>query len=304
MMLIQRIFWLIGLVINFIILFTYRLEETDDSGDVIPTDEESRRTVQRKLVGHGWEKIIDITSVIFAAVSLSIFLCWILFKFRISYEINMKQHNQKNPSRGKNWLNSRKQQLLISAKTIFKTKHVVSFLLHSVFCVAGIFLNPFFHTLHLLLIFNISSTAMYILEASTSRLGALAQTFVVAVFFIYSYSTLQAYFYSEKTGDNIGIDVCKTLTSCFMYSLSIGLRYSIADMMNPYNSESDNKFVTKVFFDLSFYILVNTIIVNIVFGIIVDTFGSMRDEEFSRKEMMQSTCLICLNSKKDIQESQ
>lgn len=176
-------------------------------------------------------------------------------------------------------------------------------MLHAVFCIAGIFLNPFFHTLHLLLIFNISSTAMYILEASTSRLGALTQTFVVAIFFIYSYSTLSAYYYSEKTGDNIGIDVCRTLSSCFMYSLSIGLRYSIADMMNPYNSE-DNKFVLKVFFDLSFYILVNTIIVNIVFGIIVDTFGSMRDEEFSRKEMMQSTCLICSNSKKDIQESQ
>ena len=34
-----------------------------------------------------------------------------------------------------------------------------------------------------------------------------------------------------------------------------------------------------IFFDLTFYIIVTTIGLNIVFGIIVDTFSELRDEK-------------------------
>lgn len=40
-----------------------------------------------------------------------------------------------------------------------------------------------------------------------------------------------------------------------------------------------------------------------MFGIIVDTFGDMRDEQFRRDEIVENTCLVCLNEKKDILES-
>ena len=38
------------------------------------------------------------------------------------------------------------------------------------------------------------------------------------------------------------------------------------------------RFGWKIVFDLTYFIIINTIILNIVFGIIVDTFGDMRDE--------------------------
>lgn len=40
-----------------------------------------------------------------------------------------------------------------------------------------------------------------------------------------------------------------------------------------------------------------------MFGIIVDTFGDMRDEQFRRDEIIENTCLICLNEKKHILET-
>ncbi len=43
----------------------------------------------------------------------------------------------------------------------------------------------------------------------------------------------------------------------------------------------------RLFFDISFFIIVTTIGLNIVFGIIVDTFSELRDERVSDKEQNQ-----------------
>jgi inositol 1,4,5-triphosphate receptor type 1 len=87
--------------------------------------------------------------------------------------------------------------------------------------------------------------------------------------------------------------------------MNVGLRNGggIADSMDPYEFGKDSKFGWKIVFDLTYFILINTIILNIVFGIIVDTFGDMRDEQFRRDEIVENTCLVCLNQKKEILET-
>lgn len=132
----------------------------------------------------------------------------------------------------------------------------------------------------------------------------LLKTLAVTICLIYSYSALTANYYSDKFNDDFeNIDVCQSLASCFVYSLNAGLRNGggIADSMGPYDF-GDSKFGLKILFDLTYFILINTIILNIVFGIIVDTFGDMRDEQFRRAEVVENTCLVCLNEKKDILE--
>jgi len=49
----------------------------------------------------------------------------------------------------------------------------------------------------------------------------------------------------------------------------------------------------KAIFDLSFFIIVTIIGLNIIFGIIVDTFSELRDERYQIVEDMQSVCFIC-----------
>lgn len=54
-------------------------------------------------------------------------------------------------------------------------------------------------------------------------------------------------------------------------------------------------------YDLTFFIMINIIILNIVFGVIIDTFGEMRDEALQRSETLENNCLICLNSKQSME---
>jgi len=49
----------------------------------------------------------------------------------------------------------------------------------------------------------------------------------------------------------------------------------------------------KVIFDLAFFIIVTVIGLNVIFGIIVDTFSELRDERYRIVDDMQSVCFIC-----------
>ena len=46
-------------------------------------------------------------------------------------------------------------------------------------------------------------------------------------------------------------------------------------------------------YDIIFFILIIVIGLNLVFGIIVDTFSELRDEKYSIDDDMHSVCFIC-----------
>jgi len=95
---------------------------------------------------------------------------------------------------------------------------------------------------------------------------------------------------------------CDNMWQCFLTTLNAGLRAGggigdviLADTFNWAN------YAPKVVFDLSFFIIITTIGLNIIFGIIVDTFSELRDERYRIMEDMQSLCFICSLSSHDFE---
>jgi hypothetical protein len=144
--------------------------------------------------------------------------------------------------------------------------------------VLGVFVSPFFHTLHLLLLINISETARYVVNASTAHFNQLMVTLLLAIFLIYSFSVINADYYSGTFDSSAvgSLDVCKTLRSCTLYVVNMGLRNGggIGDSMELY--PYSNKAMAKTVLDLLFFFLINVVSLNIVFGIIIDTFSELR----------------------------
>ena len=60
-------------------------------------------------------------------------------------------------------------------------------------------------------------------------------------------------------------------------------------LIHPQEVEASNSDIARLrfFYDVTFFIVVTTIGLNIVFGIIVDTFSELRDEKVT---VMQATC--------------
>lgn len=55
----------------------------------------------------------------------------------------------------------------------------------------------------------------------------------------------------------------------------------------------DPNFFGRVVYDLSFFVLINVIILNLIFGVIIDTFADLRSEKNAKDENLRNTCFIC-----------
>jgi len=68
----------------------------------------------------------------------------------------------------------------------------------------------------------------------------------------------------------------------------------VGDITEPvhYNDEME-KYIIKLCHDATFQIIINIICLNIIFGIIVNTFAEMRDQKAFNDNDMLNKCFIC-----------
>ena len=70
---------------------------------------------------------------------------------------------------------------------------------------------------------------------------------------------------------------CDTLKMCFLSILNQGLRNGggIGDVLRP-PSSAEPLYLLRVMYDMMFYFLVIIIVLNLIFGVIIDTFADLR----------------------------
>lgn len=55
----------------------------------------------------------------------------------------------------------------------------------------------------------------------------------------------------------------------------------------------ENLFVARVVYDLLFFFIVIIIVLNLIFGVIIDTFADLRSEKQQKDEILKNTCFVC-----------
>ena len=75
--------------------------------------------------------------------------------------------------------------------------------------------------------------------------------------------------------------LCPDALSCFFNVLSLGLRedggVANAILREPYLEGSYGAFIARVIFDLTFFMIMIILLLNLIFGMIIDAFGEIRD---------------------------
>jgi len=51
--------------------------------------------------------------------------------------------------------------------------------------------------------------------------------------------------------------------------------------------------VARVVYDLLFFFIVIIIVLNLIFGVIIDTFADLRSEKQQKELILKNTCFIC-----------
>lgn len=130
-----------------------------------------------------------------------------------------------------------------------------------------------------------------ILKAVTLNFSQLLLTAVFAVLMVYIFSAYSLMFFQKyyKTKESM---LCDNLRNCFSTTLNHGIRIGggIGEAMT-YPSIED--YYARMAFDLLFFIVIIIVLLNILFGIIIDTFGELRDKKRELDEDMNNVCFIC-----------
>ena len=170
------------------------------------------------------------------------------------------------------------------------------------------------YTFHLLDVCSRESSLRRIMLAITLNARALLSTGVLALVLIYIYAALGFSFfrsdydvnphYSEEGMAAVG---CRTFGECLLTHLNSGLRsdQGIADVMDHIDYREGDSLHTgaRLLFDVSYWIVIVVMLLSIVSGIIIDTFGQLRDRKGKVDEELGRRCFICGNDSNSFQRS-
>ncbi len=223
---------------------------------------------------------ITFLSIIECSISFCSVLIWTYLKYSVSYQINyLKFVDAKYSGQEENLTFFEKLDLRLFTG-FFKQDRVGSFLIHMMFSILGLKVSNGFFGLELLTIINLSRTLQYVIKSVTAHSSQLLWTLFFGFITMYAYSIFAFVYFFEDFGEDGGF--CNSLSQCFISVLSMAFTNGtgIGGLMNQeeYVSENRAKFYGQMLLSMSFFIIVNIIMMNIIFGVIVDTFGELRDK--------------------------
>uniref|UniRef100_A0A8B9GQ11 Inositol 1,4,5-trisphosphate receptor n=1 Tax=Amazona collaria TaxID=241587 RepID=A0A8B9GQ11_9PSIT len=197
-------------------------------------------------------------------------------------------------------------------------------LLYLLICALGLFVHEFFYSLLLFDLVYREETLLNVIKSVTRNGRSIILTAVLALILVYLFSIVGYLFFkddfilevdklpnetllpaggsencssiipSDQTEEENKEHTCETLLMCIVTVLSHGLRSGggVGDVLRK-PSKEEPLFAARVIYDLLFFFMVIIIVLNLIFGVIIDTFADLRSEKQKKEEILKTTCFIC-----------
>uniref|UniRef100_A0A669QCL7 Inositol 1,4,5-trisphosphate receptor n=1 Tax=Phasianus colchicus TaxID=9054 RepID=A0A669QCL7_PHACC len=206
----------------------------------------------------------------------------------------------------------------------------MAFLYHVAYvlvCMLGLCVHEFFYSFLLFDLVYREETLLNVIKSVTRNGRSIILTAVLALILVYLFSIIGFLFLKDdfimevdreklnlrvRGGRNSGQGrgspsgtcvpeeedgierTCDTLLMCIVTVLNQGLRNGggVGDVLRK-PSKDEPLFAARVVYDLLFYFIVIIIVLNLIFGVIIDTFADLRSEKQKKEEILKTTCFIC-----------
>ena len=221
--------------------------------------------------------LIKILGIIMCVSTGLCFIVWMCIRYQIEKKLNILRYCERKGCRISGITNF--SMFTIIWETIFNENLVRVLLLHLICSFLGVTSSHGFYAIEIISIINLFATFKYLAKSISSHWRQLLFTFFMVIIFLYIYSVFSnLYFYHTEDGDD---QFCVDIIHCFFALLNTGFTNGsgVAGMLQSREMDRDGaSYFGYVFFDLMFFLTVNCISLNLVFGIIVDTFGELREQ--------------------------
>ncbi|XP_041113341.1 inositol 1,4,5-trisphosphate receptor type 2-like isoform X1 [Polyodon spathula] len=185
----------------------------------------------------------------------------------------------------------------------------MAFLYHVTYvivCMLGLFVHEFFYSFLLFDLVYREETLLNVIKSVTRNGRSIILTAVLALILVYLFSIIGFLFLKDDFRMDVdrlstaeteadGTErVCDTLLMCIITVLNQGLRNGggVGDVLRK-PSKNEPLFAARVVYDLLFFFIVIIIVLNLIFGVIIDTFADLRSEKQRKEEILKTTCFIC-----------
>ncbi|RHY57225.1 hypothetical protein DYB34_004572, partial [Aphanomyces astaci] len=145
------------------------------------------------------------------------------------------------------------------------------------------------------------------LKAVTSNLVPLGVTMAFGTIVIYLFSLIGFFRFQELMTNDDGPQ-CSSMMQCYLTYIHYGLLsgggigdYMSSTLAHPLDYSDQVSFFERVVYDLGFYIVILLLLINLIMGIIIDSFTSLREASEKKQEIENSICLVCNDTKDDIE---
>ena len=173
-------------------------------------------------------------------------------------------------------------------------------LAYMAFALLGIAMHNFFFAFHLIEFIISQPILQYVFRAIVDPIAQLAYTFLFFFILIYFYSLIIFYNFQDIMPEYS----CDSPVICmvFIYSNTFTSGGNLGNFIDSGGHENSNGDMIRYALDISYTIIMVWLVWQMVSGLIVDTFESLRGEREKKEDDMKSTCFICGLKKEKIEK--
>ncbi|RLO12030.1 hypothetical protein DYB28_001143 [Aphanomyces astaci] len=179
-------------------------------------------------------------------------------------------------------------------------KYTAFYFFYFAISVGGLIVHPFMYMFHLFDIVMMSPTLQNVVASVTKPGRVLLLTTLLGLCGIYFFAMLLFFVQPTDAVDQVNhVAYCKTLMDCFALCVHRGIPhiggvgYILSDgFHNPPQFMDRMHYWSRIVYDVAFFAFA-VIMLNMIFGITVDTFSDLRTDSADRAELKMNQCFVC-----------
>ncbi|GAB9463065.1 hypothetical protein Gpo141_00000540 [Globisporangium polare] len=197
------------------------------------------------------------------------------------------------------------QIVSISLSFLIRNPRIVYFLWQITVAILGSYVNKLYFAFHLLDVVNRYQELSNVLRSIVRPAKVLCLTVLLYLVIVYVFAIIGFYFFRADYNPSVVLTPeqidgsapyqCQRLFQCFLVSLDQGFKSNggLGGYLSANTPGDSLRSYARLAFDLFYNIVLIIMLLNIVFGVIIDTFASLRTADKETTMDMQNRCFIC-----------
>ena len=289
--------------INLFMLFTLM---GDTNSTVVGTNEERRKNKPyiKSLIDQSidkWGKNYNIVIYLYVAINGILILTWIYFRMPLYFRLDKEKYMEDKKLTDKNKLTVWNKLKIALIYSIWDRDYVSTLIFEFLISLIGAIMErgEIIYPILLLPFVNLNSTLKNLISSIKINAKKISLTFLLAVIIMYVFANIAFFYFNSDYSSELEYkedNFCKTLIFCFLTALDSGLRArgGLGDSGARLSFQRrTSRYVFRLFADVAFFILIVIVMIDMVFGIIVNGFNDLRVKQQMHQLDKENNCFIC-----------